>query len=171
MATGGEEWRSCLGVEVSNLGRVIDRKSGLPFVPLSLNAGWVCVGVCLRIAWAYDDDDPGGRHGEPAKDVRDHARDHAPRKVLPALRLHKVVRLGADDGVGGLDVVEWPVETHVECPLVLGDELERARVVAVPRNGRGQRPAHAPEVKLVGAHGPVVRRGVHERLGRRDVFN
>lgn len=119
--------------------------------------------VVPRPLQVYDDDDPGGRHGKPAKDVR----DHAPRKVLPALRLHKVVRLGADDGVGGLDVVERPVER----PLVLGDELERARVVAVPLNGCGQRLAPAPEGKLVGAHGPVVWRGVHERLGCRYVFN
>ena len=45
METGGEEWRSCLGVEVSNLGRVIDRKSGLPFVPLSLSSGYQIVRI------------------------------------------------------------------------------------------------------------------------------
>ena len=117
--------------------------------------------MCLRIAWAYDDDDPCGRHGEPAKDVR----DHAPKKILSALRLHKVVRLGTDDGVGGLDVVEWSVER----PLVLGDELECGRVVAVPLNGRGQGQALLPERKLVRAHGPVVHGGVDERLGRGDV--
>lgn len=109
------------------------------------------------------DDDPGGHHGEPPKDVR----NHSAKVVLSPLGLHKVVRLGADNRIGGLDVVERAIER----PLVLGDDLEGGGVVAVPLNGIGQIFALSPEGKLVGPHRTVVHGGVDEGLGCRDVFD
>ena len=112
--------------------------------------------VVSRPLEVRNDDDPSGHHGKPPKDVRNHAAD----KVLPALGLHEIVRLGTHDCIGGLDVVERPVER----PLVLRDQGKRLRVVAVPFNGVGRRQPRAPDCKLVGAHGPVVRGGVDERF-------
>ena len=91
----------------------------------------------------------------------------APKVVLSPLGLHKVVRLGANNRVGGLDVVERTIER----PLILGDDLEGGGVVAVPLNGRGKLYALSPEGKLIGSHRAVVHGGVHEGLGRRDVFD
>ena len=91
----------------------------------------------------------------------------APKVVLSPLGLHKVVRLGANNRVGGLDVVERAIKR----PLVLGDDLEGGGVVAVPLNGRGQLYALSPERKLVGAHRAVVHGGVDEGLWCRNVLN
>jgi hypothetical protein len=40
-----EEWKHIHGVEVSSLGRVRDRKSGIPFVPLSLSRGYIVLRI------------------------------------------------------------------------------------------------------------------------------
>ena len=92
---------------------------------------------------------------------------HSPKKILSPLGLHKVVRLGANNRVGGLDVVERAIER----PLILRDDLEGGGIVAVPFNGCWQVFARSPEGKLVGAHRAVVHGGVDEGLGGRDVFS
>ena len=110
---------------------------------------------------AHDDDEPRTAHREPAEDVW----HHAPDVVERALRAHKVVAPLLGHGqVGVLDVVERPVLV----PLVLREQLERARVgvvVGAPVFVL----ALAEFVELVGADRVGVPLLVDEGLGHRDV--
>lgn len=112
---------------------------------------------------AHDDDEPRAAHREPAKDVW----HHAPDVVERALRAHKVVAplLGHGE-VGVLDVVERPVLV----PLVLREQLERARVGVVV-GAPVVVLALAELVELVGADRVGVALLVDEGLRHRNVLD
>lgn len=122
----------------------------------------VRLGACSS-AEAHDHDDPRRRHGEPAEYMWYHASDVVER----ALRAHEEVAPLLGDGlVGIVDIVQRPVIA----PLVLRDELERARVAVVVRAAVVVL-AVAELFELVRADRVEVVRLVDERLRRADVLD
>ena len=119
-------------------------------------------GACSS-AEAHDHDDPRRRHGEPAEHVWYHASDVVER----ALRTHEEVAPLLGDGlVRVLNVVQRPVLA----PLVLRDQLERARVAVVVRAAVVVL-AVAKLFELIRADRVVVVLLVDERLWRADVLD